>query len=110
MRSSTTGVNVVGAASSSTNATTLSAAGVTVVDAFLRDRFDLDISTLGSSRATPDTVYIPMTAGVVAVSSTGYSKRRISSIHDLYQRQWTSMNVLMLRLASRGESSSEMYD
>ena len=82
MRSSTTGVNVVGAASSSTNATTFSAAGVTVVDASSRDRFDLDISTLGSSRATPGAVYESMTAGVVAVSSTGYSKRRISSIHD----------------------------
>ena len=70
MRSSTTGVNVVGAASSSTNATTFSAAGVTVVDASSCDRFDLDISTLGSSRATPGAVYDSMTAGVVAVSST----------------------------------------
>ena len=83
MRSSTTGVNVVGAASSSTNATTFSAAGVTVVDVSSHDRFDLDISTLGSSRATPGAVYDSMTAGVVAVSSTGYSKRRISSIDDI---------------------------
>ena len=82
MRSSTTGVNVVGAASSSTNATTFSAAGVTVVDASSRGRFDLDISTLGSSRATPGAVYDSMTAGVVTVSPTGYSKRGISSIHD----------------------------
>ena len=79
-----------------------STTGVNIVVASSRDRFDLDISTLGSSRATPGAVYDSMTAGVVAVSSTGYSKRRISSIHDLYQRQWTSMNVLMLRLASRG--------
>ena len=95
MRSSTTGVNVVGAASSSTNTTTFSAAGVTVVDASSCDRFDLDISTLGSSRATPGAVYDSMTAGVVAVSSTGYSKRRISSIHDSVTE--SSLDALDLR-------------